>query len=121
MSPGIHDIETSCAIYHGGEILVPQIAILAENKSNTRLTEASEISVKEIEIDLMIKLIGPVCVILVLTIASCGGCICYFINPDKCLYTWCRCCVKIHQPGNPIGPEERPLKHGPFYGNQAPY
>ena len=119
LTPGVHEISTHCAIYHENDILVPQILKFAENSSHFKLTESSMISKYEIEKDLIIKIITPVIIIFSMTLAMCGGCICYFLNPDKCLFMWCRCCIKIQSTEGYQNPSSPPFyTREPYHDSQ---
>jgi len=90
LRPGVHSIDTECALVHSGTIIVPQLLKMAEVKGDIRITEGATPN-EEIEYDILIKYLLPVVGLLTFLILICGASICCFLRPDKCLNFWCRC------------------------------
>jgi len=94
LAPGIHELNTQCAVHFQGDILAPQVIRNAELQSIAKITGGTDLLAKDLEYAVLMKYVLPLGGLMALLVFICSICLCAFINFQRCKELWCCCCKR---------------------------
>ena len=94
LNPGLHQIDTNCAVHHLEDILVPQVLSADTNFSTTTIVRNEGIITRDILGEVFWEYMLPVILGMLILFLVCTVGLCYFIDCQRCLHFWCRCFKK---------------------------